>query len=171
MKFGRNRNTLLLLLPMLLGFAFQATQYARAPAEYDYYLVYAKNVDIALKPGNDLSSNGLTLLQNSTAQEGLYKLSLGKWGPGYMVNYTDAFRVYNREVFAIRMIGFNFTTGATGGSYLRISIQNDTNGDGVGDAWVTVWDGTSTTLSTSQYIYMKAATIYGDDGGYTKNRS
>jgi hypothetical protein len=168
MKFGKNRNMLLLLLPMLLGFAFQATQYARAPAEYDYYLVYAKNADIALKPGLDLSSNGQTLLQNSTSQQGYYALNLGKWGPGYMVNYTDAFRVYNREVFAIRMIGFNFTTGATGNNYLRIRVQNDTNGDGVGDAWVTVWDGTTTTLSTSHYIYMKAATTYGNDGGYSK---
>ena len=78
MKFDRNRNILLLLLPMLLGFAFQAKQYARAPTEYDYYLVYAKNADIALKPGLDLSSNGQTLLQNSTSQQGYYSLNLGK---------------------------------------------------------------------------------------------
>lgn len=167
MKFGRNRNSLLLLLPLLLGFAFQATQYARAPAQYDYYLVYAKNADIAVRPGNDISPNGQTLLQNSTAQQGYYALQLGKWAPGFILNYTDAFRITNREVFAIRMIGFNFTD-ATGVNNLMIKVENDTTGDGVGDAWVTVWDGTSSTLSTSQYIYMKAATTYGDDGGTSK---
>ncbi len=158
----------MLLLPILLGFAFQATQYARAPAEYNYYLVYAKNADIALRPGNDLSPNGQTLLQNSTSQQGFYQLSLGKWGPGYRINYTDSFRVTNREVFDIRMIAFNFTSGATGNSYLRIRVQNDTNGDGTGDAWVTVWNGTTTTLTTTQYIYFKKASTYGNDGGLIK---
>ena len=167
-KILKSKNTLLLLLPLMLGFAFQATQYARAPAEYNYYLVYAKNADIALKPGNDLSPNGQTLLQNSTSQQGYYTLTLGNWAPGYNVNYTDAIRVYNREVFDIRMIGLNFTTGATGSNYLRIMIQNDTNADGVGDTWVTVWDGTTVTLSTSNYIYLKKTSTYETDGGYAK---
>ena len=164
-RIGKNKNVMLLLLPLFLGFAFQATQYARAPVEYNYYLVYAKNADIALRPGNDLSPNGLTLLQNSSTQEGLSVLTLGRWGPGYMVNYTDAFRVTNREVFDIRMIGFNFTGASTGNSYLRIRVQNDTDGDSVGDTWVTVWDGTSTTLTTGSYIFIAAASTYGDDGG------
>jgi len=155
----------MLLLPLLLGFAFQATQYARAPVEYNYYVVYAKDADIALRPGNDLSSNGQTLLQNSTGQEGLYSLSLGRWSPGYMVNYTDAFRVCNREVFNIKMIGFNFTGDSTGSSYLRIRVQNDTDNDGIGDTWVTAWDGSTTTLSATSYIYIKAATAYGNNGG------
>ncbi|MFH0897350.1 MAG: hypothetical protein V1850_04805 [Candidatus Bathyarchaeota archaeon] len=164
----KNRNTILLLLPLLLGFAFQATQYARAPIDYNFYTVYAKNADISLRPGNDLSSNGLTLLQNSTEQ-GYYALSLGKWGPGYMVNYTDAFRVVNREAFSIKMIGFNFTAGATGNTYLRIRLQNDTNDDGVGETWVTVWDGSATTLTTTNYIYLKEAATYGTtDGGVAK---
>ena len=74
------RKSLALLLPLLIGFAFQATQYARAPVDYEYYVVYGKNADIALKPGTDLSPNGQTLIQNSSSQEGLYTLSLGKWG-------------------------------------------------------------------------------------------
>ena len=167
-KILKNRNTLLLLLPILLGFAFQATQYARAPVEYNYYLVYAKNADIALKPGNDLSPNGQTLIQNSTTQDGFYSMVLGRWAPGYMVNYTDAFRVVNREVFNIKMIGLNFTAGATGNDYLRIRVQNDTDDDGVGDTWVTVWDGASTTLSVDNYIYLKATATYGNDGGSTQ---
>jgi len=157
----------MLLLPLLLGFAFQATQYARAPAEYNYYLVYAKNADVALKPGNDLSPNGLTLLQNSTSQEGLYTLTLGKWGPGYRINYTDAFRVCNREVFDIKMIGFNFTSASAGTENIRIWVQNDTNGDSVGDTWVTVFDG-QPRLSSSNYIYMKAPSSYENDGGLSK---
>jgi hypothetical protein len=160
---GRKRLTL--LLPFLLAFTFQATQYARAPVEYNYYVVYAKNADIALRPGTDLSPNGATLLQNATSQEGLYNLTLERWGPGYMVNYTDAFQVCNREVFDIRMIAFNFTGASTGSDYLRIRLQNDTDDDGVGDAWVTVWDGSSTTLSTTNYVYLKAAASYGVDGG------
>ena len=58
-RIGKNKNAMLLLLPLLLAFAFQATQYARAPVEYNYYIVYAKNADIALKPGTDLSPDGL----------------------------------------------------------------------------------------------------------------
>ncbi len=160
----------MLLLPLLMGFAFQATQYARAPSEYNFYVVYAKSADISLRPGTDLSPNGQTLIQNSTNQEGFYNLTLGQWGPGYVVNYTNAFAVYNREVFNIRMIGFNFSSAATGGEYMRISVKNDTNNDGVGDTWVEVWDGSSTTLTPNYYIYLKAASTYGTDGGYSDVR-
>ena len=92
-------------------------------------------------------------------------MNLGRWGPGYMVNYTDAFAVTNREVFDIRMIGFNFTGASTGNSYLRVRVQNDTDQDGSGDTWVTVWDGIATTLTPSNYIYIDAASSYGTDGG------
>jgi hypothetical protein len=156
--FGRKKNSMLLLLPLLLGFAFQATQYARAPVTYNYYVVYARSADIALRPGTDLSPNGLTLLQNST-QIGYYNLTLGKWGPGYVVNYTDAFHIVNREVFAIKLIGFNFTSGATGNNYLSIYIKNSTS------AWIQAWNGVSTTISTSNYIELGAAASYGADGG------
>ena len=168
-RIGKNKNAMLLLLPLLLAFAFQATQYARAPVDYNYYLVYARNADIALRPGTDLSPDGGEgegyLLHNSTTQEGLYELSFGRWSPGYQVNYTDPFSVTNREVFDIKMISFNFTATATGSSYLRIHVQNDTDDDGVGDTWVTVWDGTSSTLSISNYIFIAAASSYGTDGG------
>lgn len=172
-RIGKGRRTLMLLLPLLLGFAFQATQYARAPVEYNYYVVYAKNADIALKPGIDLSSSGTDggkLLHNSTTQQGLYSLTLGKWSPGYMINYTDAFRVYNREVFSIKMIGFNFTTDSIGKDYVRLWVQNDTNNDGTGDAWVKVWDGSTATLNANNYIYIKATSTYGNDGGFAKIR-
>ncbi|MFH0896674.1 MAG: hypothetical protein V1850_01315 [Candidatus Bathyarchaeota archaeon] len=165
-RIGKNRNALLLLLPLLLGFAFQATQYARAPIDYNFYSVYAKNADISLRPGNDLSPNGLTLLQNSSTQEGLYTLTLGRWGPGYTINYTNAFKVVNRELFGIKMFSLNFSAGSVGNAYLRLRIQNDTNDDGVGDAWVTVWDGTSSTLTLTNYIYLRQAATYGTtDGG------
>jgi len=158
----------LLMLPFLLAFIVQATQYARAPVKYGYYVVYAKNADIALTPGSDLGPNGETLLQNSTDQEGLYNLTLGKWGPGYNVNYTDAFNVTNREVFAIRMIGFNFTAGSTGLQYLRMYVLNDTDDDGYGDAEVMAWDGSTTVLSSTNYVYLKAASGYGSDGGTSR---
>ena len=166
MKNGRK--IALLMLPILVAYLFQATQYARAPVKYNYFVVYAKNADIALRPGNDLSPNGQTLLQNSTNQLGLYNLTLGQWGPGYRINYTDAFRIVNREAFAIRMIGFNFSSDSTGTGYLRIYVYNDTNNDGVGDTEVCVWDGSSTTLSSSNYIYFKAASAYGSDGGSSR---
>ena len=154
---------------MLLAFAFQATQYARAPVEYNYYLVYAKNADIALKPGTDLSpdgGNGEThLFHNSVIQEGLYQMSFGRWCPGYQVNYTDPFSVTNREVFDIKMISFNFSTTATGSNYSRIHVRNDTDGNSVGDTWVTVWDGSTTTLTLSNYIFIAPASSYGNDGG------
>src|SRR4030042_7046883 len=134
-KIGRSKSTLMLLLPLLLGFAFQATQSARAPVEYNYYLVYAKNADIALRPGTDLSPNGATLLQNSSTQEGLYTMPLGRWSPGYIINYTDAFSITNREAFAIRMISLNFTAASTGNTYLRLRVENTTDDDGVGDTW------------------------------------
>jgi hypothetical protein len=165
--FGRKKNSVLLLLPLLLGFAFQATQYARAPVTYNYYLVYAKNADVAVRPGTDLSPNGATLLQNSTTQQGFYNLYLGQWGPGYMINYTDAFRIVNREVFDVKLIGFNFT-GATGLSNFYIRVQNDTNQDGMPDSYVTVWDGTTNYINIAHYIYLKSASSYGNDGGYTK---
>jgi len=151
-----------------MAYMFQATQYARAPVKYNFYIVYAKNADIALKPGSDLSPNGQTLLQNSTSQQGLYNLTLGQWGPGYRVNYTDAFNVTNREVFVIRMTSFNFSSDSTGNNYLRIYLLNDTNNDGYGNSEVCVWDGTTTFLSSSNYIYFKAATSYGNDGGTSR---
>jgi len=165
---NRSRKLVLLMLPILVAFLFQATQYARAPVKYGYYVVYAKNADIALRPGSDLGPNGENLLQNSTDQEGLYNLTLGKWGPGYNVNYTDAFNVTNREVFAIRMIGFNFTAGSTGLQYLRMYVLNDTDDDGYGDAEVMAWDGSNTVLSSTSYVYLKAAPSYGSDGGTSR---
>jgi len=165
---NRSRKLVVLMLPILVAFLFQATQYARAPVKYGYYVVYAKNADIALRPGSDLGPNGENLLQNSTDQEGLYNLTLGKWGPGYNVNYTDAFNVTNREVFAIRMIGFNFTAGSTGLQYLRMYVLNDTDDDGYGDAEVMAWDGSNTVLSSTSYVYLKAATSYGSDGGTSR---
>ena len=166
----KNRKMLMLLLPLLMGFALQATQYARAPVEYNYYVVYSKNADIALRPGNDLSPNGQTLIQNSTGQQGYYTMVFGRWGPGYIVNYTDAFRVVNRELFNVRMVGLNFTGVSTGMDYLRIHVQNDTDDDGVGDTWVQAWDGSTTTLSSSNFIYLKASTTYGNDGGSSQVR-
>jgi hypothetical protein len=76
--------------------------------------------------------------------------------------------VTNREVFNIKMIGFNFTADSTGGSYLRMRVENDTDNDGVGDTWITAWDGSTSTLSTAGYIYIKAATTYGNNGGTAK---
>jgi hypothetical protein len=165
MKLRGNKKTILLLLPIMIGFAFQATQYARAPVEYDFYVVYAKNADIAVRPGNDLSPNGESLLQNSTGQEGYYTVALGRWGPGYMVNYTDAFRIVNREMFDIKMIGFNFSGGSTGTSYLKMWVQNDTDADGVGDTWIYAWDGSNTVLNSTYYIFINATNTYGNDGG------
>jgi hypothetical protein len=162
------RRSLALLLPLLLAFAFQATQYARAPVEYDHYVVYGKNADIAVRPGVDLAPNGATLLQNSSTQEGFYVMSLGRWAPGYTVNYTDSHRVVNREAFDIRMLSFNFTDTATGQQYLRVSVQNDTDDDGLGDTWVLVWNGTQSTLSPTNYVYFKATSTYGEDGGWAK---
>lgn len=156
------------MLPFLLTYILQATQYARAPVRYGYYIVYAKNADIALRPGSDLSPNGESLLQNSTDQEGLYNLTLGRWGPGYNVNYTDAFNVTNREVFNIKMIGFNFTAGSTGLQYLRMYVLNDTTDDGYGDTEVLAWDGVSTLLNATIYIHLKAASLYGNDGGTSR---
>ncbi|MFH0749005.1 MAG: hypothetical protein V1915_03710 [Candidatus Bathyarchaeota archaeon] len=159
---------MLLLLPFLVAFAFQATQYARAPVQQNFFIVHTKNADIAIRPGNDLSPSGQSLLQNASAQEGLYELELGTWGPGYLVNYTDAFRIYNREIFDIKMIGFNFTEDSTGNQYLRIRVQNDTDYDGIGDSWVTVWDGSTNILDVNHPIHFQGASISGDDGGYAK---
>ncbi len=164
----KSRKMVLLMLPFLLAFILQATQYAKAPAKYGYYIVYAKNADIALRPGSDLGPNGETLLQNCTDQEGLYNLTLGRWGPGYNVNYTDAFNVTNREVFSIKMIGFNFTAGSTGLQYLKMYVLNDTTDDGYGDTEILAWDGASTVLSATSYIYLKAASSYGNDGGTSR---
>lgn len=152
---------ILLLLPLLIAYVVQATQYARAPLKYGYYVVYAKNADVALLPGTDLSPNGQTLLQNSTQQEGLYNLSLGKWAPGYDVNYTDAFHIRNREAFNITLVGLNFTTASNGTDYLAIHIRNDTDGDGVADGnWVAAWLGSQTwppangsQLNVTSYIF------------------
>lgn len=149
----------------MMAFLFQATQYAKAPVEYGYYVVYGENADIAVRPGTDLAPNGDPLLQNSTTQTGFYTLSMGKWGPGYNVNYTDAMHIVNREAFNIKMIMANFTADSPGLSYVKIHCYNDTTNDGVGDTLVTVWNGTHSLLSTTNYIYLKAATTYGDDGG------
>jgi hypothetical protein len=159
---------MLLILPLLLGYVVQATQYARAPVDYNYYVVYAKNADIAIQPGVDKSPDGDLLLRNSTNQEGLYTIRLGQWAPGYRVNYTDGFRIVNREVFNIRMIGFNYSAPSIGQSYINIYVQNDTDNDGAGDVWVFAWDGTSSTLSPTNYIYLKQADSYGNNGGVAK---
>jgi len=164
----KSRRIVLLLLPFLLAYVFQATQYARAPVKYGYFVVYAKNADIALRPGADLGPNGETLLQNSTAQEGLYNLTLGRWGPGYNVNYTDAFNVTNREVFNITMIGFNFTADSNGQNYLKMYVLNDTNGDGYGNAEVLAWDGSTSSINSTSYIFFLKASSYGNDGGTSK---
>jgi len=157
----KSRKMALLMLPFLLTYLFQATQYARAPVKYNYYVVYAKNADIALKPGLDRSPNGQTLLQNATTQQGLYNLTLGRWGPGYIVNYTDAFHVRNNEAFAVRMMSLNFSGDATGNQYLAIFMRNDTTGDGNPDGdWIAVWLGSETwspangtQLSATRYMY------------------
>lgn len=162
----KSRKLALLMLPILAAYIFQATQYARAPVKYNFYIVYAKNADIALRPGSDLSPNGETLLQNATTQEGLYNLTLGQWGPGYRVNYTDAFNVTNREAFAIKMIGFNFS--GTGGNYLNLYALNDTDLDGYGETEVLVWDGTDSALNSTNYIWFNATAAYGTDGGTSR---
>jgi len=157
----KSRKMALLMLPFLLTYLFQATQYARAPVKYNYYVVYAKNADIALKPGADLSPNGLTLLQNATSQQGLYNLTLGQWGPGYRINYTDAYHVRNNEAFAVKLVSLNFSSDSTGNNYLALYMRNDTNGDGnpEGD-WIPVYLGSDTwlpangnQLSVTNYIY------------------
>ncbi len=164
----KSRKLALLMLPILAAYLFQATQYARAPVKYNFFVVYAKNADIALNPGSDLSPNGDTLLQNATSQQGLYNLTLGKWGPGYSINYTDAFNVTNREAFNIMMIGFNFSEASTGNSYLKIYILNDTDSDGYGDTEVLAWDGSNSAISSTDYIWFTAAATYGNDGGTSR---
>ena len=154
----------MLMLPVMVAFLFQATQYARAPVKYGYYIVYAKSADIALRAGTDLSPNGETLLQNSS-QQGLYNLTLGRWGPGYSVNYSDAFHIVNRECFNITMIAANFSSGSTGLGNLKIYVYNDTDYDGTGDYEVCVWNGTHSLLNATNFIWFKAADNYGDDGG------
>lgn len=157
----KSRKMLLLLLPLLIAYVFQATQYARAPIKYGYYVVYAKNADISILPGTDLSPSGDPLLQNSTIQEGLYNLTLGKWGPGYRINYTDAFHIRNREAFNISLISLNFSSPSNGTDYLAAYIRNDTDGDGAPDGgWIAVWLGSQTwapadgnQLDISNYIF------------------
>ena len=95
-------------------------------------------------------------------------MSLGRWGPGYVINYSDAFRIVNREIFDIKMIDLNFTSSSTGDRYLSIWIQNDTDTDGMGDRWVLAWDGSDSPLSKNNYIFIKSAPNYGEDGGYSK---
>ncbi|MDH5441146.1 MAG: hypothetical protein OEY31_11145, partial [Candidatus Bathyarchaeota archaeon] len=58
----KSRKMMLLMLPFILTYLFQATQYARAPVKYSYYVVYAKSADIALIPGTDRSPDGNPLL-------------------------------------------------------------------------------------------------------------
>jgi len=164
----KSRKLALLMLPILAAYVFQATQYARAPVKYNMYVVYAKNADIALEPGSDKGPNGETLLQNATTQAGLYNLTLGQWGPGYRVNYTDAFNVTNREVFNIRMIAFNFSSTSTGQAYLKMYMLNDTNNDGFGDAEIVVWDGSNSVLNSTYYVFFKAAASYGVEGGTSR---
>jgi hypothetical protein len=138
----KSRKMALLLLPLLIGYLFQATQYARAPVKYSYYIVYAKNADIAILSGSDLSpEDGNYLLRNST-QQGLYNLSLGEWAPGYRVNYSDAFHIKNNQAFEIILITVNFSSISTGTSYLNLYMKNDTDGDGNADGgWILVWQG------------------------------
>jgi len=160
----KSRKMVLLLLPFLITYLFQATQYARAPVKYNYYIVYAKNADIALMPGTDKSPNGQTLLQNSTNQQGLYNLTLGQWGPGYRINYTDAFHIKNNEAFAVILTCVNFSSDASGEEYLAVYMKNDTNGDGIADGdWIAVWLGSETwlpangnQLNAAYYIYLNA---------------
>lgn len=149
------------MLPFILTYVFQATQYARAPVKYNYFVVYAKNADISIRNGTDLAPDGEPLLRNSTTQEGLYNLTLGRWAPGYLVNYTDAFCVVNREAFNISLISLNFSGQASGSEYLRLWIQNDTDGNGSGDTWILVWDGiagiynkTRTFLNVTNSIFL-----------------
>jgi len=160
----KSRKMVLLLLPFLLTYLFQATQYARAPVKYNYYVVYAKNADIALLPGSDLSPNGETLLQNATSQQGLYNLTLGQWAPGYRINYTDAFHVKNNEAFAVILTTFNISSDATGSNYLAVYMKNDTDADGIADSdWIAVWLGAETwnpangnQLNSTYYIFFTA---------------
>lgn len=165
---NRSRKMSMLMLPLLITYVLQATQYARAPVKYNYYIVQARHADIALVPGTDLAPNGQPLLQNATSQVGLYNLSLGRWGPGYRVNYTDAFNVTNNEAFPIKMIGFNFS--GTGGEYLNIYILNNTNPgiDIFGDTQVLVWNGTHALINATDYIYFSPAPVYGQPGGTSR---
>jgi len=161
----RSRKMVLLLLPFLITYLFQATQYARAPVKYNFYVVYAKNADIALQPGTDRSpEDNDYLLRNSTSQQGLYNLSLGEWGPGYRINYTDAFHVKNNEAFAVILTTFNVSSDATGSNYLAVYMKNDTDADGIADGdWIAVWLGADTwnpangnQLNSTYYIYFAA---------------
>ena len=164
----KSRKMALLMLPFLLTYLFQATQYARAPVKYSFFVVYAKNADIALVPGSDLAPNGKPLLHNATWQTGLYNLTLGRWGPGYRVNYTDAFNVTNNEAFPIKMMGFNFT--GTGGEYLNIYILNNTNPgtDRFGDTQVLAWNGTHSLINATNSVYFTGAATYGQEGGTSR---
>jgi len=158
----KSRKMALLMLPFLITYLFQATQYARAPVKYNYYVVYAKNADIALIPGTDRSPDNNPLLSNSTIQQGLYNLSFGKWGPGYRINYTDAFHIKNNEAFAVNLIALNFSSDATGNQYLAIYMKNDTDQDGSPDTdWIAVYLGAETRspkngnqLNATNYIYI-----------------
>ena len=169
----KSRKLALLMLPILAAYIFQATQYARAPVKYNFFVVYAKNADIALVPGLDKSPDGKTLLQNSTVpgQQGFYNLSLGQWGPGYRVNYTDAFNVTNNEAFNITMMAFNFSSDSyppTGGNdMLKIYALNDSDGDYFGDKEVCVWNGTHTQLNSTFYLFFRGSPNYGQVPGTT----
>jgi hypothetical protein len=164
----KSKRIAILMLPILVAYLFQATQFARAPIKYNFFAVYAKNADIALTPGSDLSPNGQTLLQNASAQEGLYNLTLGQWGPGYRIDYTDAFNVTNREVFNITMVAFNFSATATGTEYLRLYVYNDTDQDGYGEDEILAWDGTQTVINSTNYCWFQAASSYGNNGGTSR---
>jgi len=140
----------LLILPFLLTYLFQATQYARAPVKYGYYVVYAKNADIALIPGSDQGPDGQPLLRNATIQQGLYNLTLGNWGPGYRVNYTDAFHVRNNEAFTVRLISLNFSSDSKGQEYMAIYVN-------VTGSWRSVWVGNETGLPSDSTSYIDYA--------------
>jgi len=165
----KSRKMALLMLPILAAYIFQATQYARAPVHYNFFVVYAKNADIALVPGSDKSPNGYSLLQNSTVsgQQGYYNLSLGRWGPGYRVNYTDAFNVTNNEAFNITMIAFNFSSVSTGNGMLKMYALNDTDGDYFGDTEICLWNGTHTQLNSTYYLFFRGSPNYGTLPGTT----
>jgi len=64
------------------------------------------------------------------------------------------------------MVGLNFT--GTGGPYLNIYVLNDTDWDGNVDDEVLVWDGSSSPLSSTNYIYLNETDTYLTDGGTSR---
>jgi len=86
---------------------------------------------------------------------------MGNWGPGYRINYTDAFHIRNREAFAVKLISLNFSADATGNQYIAIYMRNDTNGDGNADGdWIAVWLGSDTWLPANGNQLNATRSIY-----------